>query len=146
MGKAQFPSSFNWQSTSPETGFLPAPGPNQSVAGNSPMSGVIAGTMSSTNTIYTNILGIRQIDNQGLEINWTGTPTGTIQIMVSNSGIAGNFHALTFNPVLAQPAGSAGGMVIALNNIPFQYMYLQYANATGSGNITAYSQCKANNS
>ena len=146
MGKAQFPSTFNWQTTSPEIGFLPGPGPNQDGAGNSPKSGTLAGTMSSTNTIYTNILGIRQTDNQGLEINWTGTPTGTISVMVSNSGIQGNFHALTFSPVLAQPAGSAGGYVIALRDLPFQFIYIKYINASGSGTITAYSQCKANNS
>lgn len=143
MGKAQFPSTFNWQTTSPITGFLPAPGPNQSVAGNSPMSGVISGTMSGTNTIYTNILGIRQMDNQGIELTWTGTPTGTISIMVSNSGI--NFYALTYNPVLAQPSGSAGGYVIANIGIPFQYVFIQYVNTSGSGTITAYNQCKANN-
>lgn len=144
LGKAQFPSTFNWQTTSPVTGFLPGPGPKQSVAGNSPLSGITSGTMSSTNTIYTNILGLRQIDNQGIEITWTGTPTGTISIMVSNSGI--NFYALTFSPLLTQPAGSAGGYVIALTAIPFQYMFIQYINASGSGSITAYSQCKANNS
>lgn len=144
MGKAQFPSTYNWQTTNPATGFLPGPGPNQSVAGNSPLSGTLAGTMSGTNTIYTNILGLRQIDNQGVEITWTGTPTGTIQVMVSNSGI--KFYALTFNPTLTQPAGSADGYVVALIGIPFQYGFIQYTNSTGSGLITAYSQCKANNS
>jgi hypothetical protein len=145
MGKCQFPSTFNWQTTSPETGFLPGPGPNQSVAGNSPLSGTVAGTMSSTNTIYTNILGLAQTDNQGIEINWTGTPTGTITVMASNSGIAGNFYAITFNPVLAQPSGSAGGFLVSLTAFPFRYLYLTYTNASGTGAITAYSQCKSNN-
>lgn len=144
MGKAQFPSQFNWQTTSPVTGFLPAPGPGQSVAGNSPPSGTTTGTMSSTNTIYTNILGLRQVDNQGIELTWTGTPTGTFSVMVSNSGI--NFYSLTFSPPLTQPAGSGGGYVIALQAVPFQYMFIQYVNASGSGTVTAYSQCKANNS
>ncbi len=101
--------------------------------------------LQGTNIIYTNILGLRQSDNQGIEINWTGTPTGTLQVMVSNSGIQGNFHALTYSPALAQPVGSAGGYVIANIGIPFQYMYLKYTNISGSGTITAYSQCKANN-
>lgn len=143
MGKSQFPNTYNWQTTSPVTGFLPGPGPNQSVAGNSPLSGTLSGTMSSTNTIYTNILGLAQIDNHGVEITWTGTPTGTISVMVSNSGK--NFYALTFNPSLAQPSGSAGGYVIALTGIPFKYLFIQYTNASGSGNITAYGQSKANN-
>lgn len=144
MGKAQFPSTFGWQTTSPAVGFLPAPGPNQSVAGNSPSSGVITGTMSGTNTIYTNILGIRQMDNVGIEVTWTGTPTGTLTVMCSNSGV--NFYSLTFNPVLGQPAGSGGGYLISLAGIPFQYLFLQYVNASGSGTITAYLQSKANNS
>lgn len=100
--------------------------------------------MSSTNTIYTNILGLRQSDNIGIELTWTGTPTGTISVMVSNSGI--NFYALTFDPILDQPSGSSGGYVIALTAIPFQYMFVQYVNSSGSGTITAYSQAKANNS
>lgn len=144
MGKAQFPSVFNWQTTNPSIGFLPGPGPRQDVAGNSPKSGVLAGVMTGTSTIYTNILGLRQTDSQGLEITYTGTPTGTIQVMVSNSGV--NFYALTFNPTLTQPSGSAGGYVIALQQIPFQFMFVQYTNASGSGTITCYSQCKAFNS
>lgn len=145
MGKAQFPSQFNWQTTSPVTTFVPNPGPGADVAGNSrPLSGVTSGTMSSTNTIYSNILGIRQMDTQGIEVTWSGTPTGTLQVMVSNSGI--NFYPLTFNPTLTQPAGSAGGYVIALQLIPFQYMFLEYTNSSGSGLLTAYSQCKALNS
>lgn len=143
MGKSQFPSSFNWQSTSPVIGFLPAPGPKQDVAGNSPKSGVLAGVMTGTNVIYTNILGIRQSDNIGLELTWTGTPTGTIEVMVSNSGI--NFYSLTFDPVLAQPSGSGGGYVVALMEIPFQYMFVRYTNTSGVGTITIYAQSKANN-
>lgn len=144
MGKSQFPSQFNWQTVSPVTGFLPGPGPGQDVAGNSkPLSGVKSGTMSGTNTIYTNIIGIRQMDNQGVELTWTGTPTGTIQVMVSNSGI--NFYALTFSPQLAQPTGAPGGYVISMTALPFQFMFVQYTNTSGSGAITAYSQCKANN-
>ena len=144
MGKAQFPATLNWQTVSPVVGFLPGPGPGQDFAGNSkPLSGIISGVMVGTSTIYTNILGIRQTDNQGLEITWSGSPTGTISVMVSNSGI--NFYALTFNPVLAQPSGSARGYVISMTALPFQFMMLQYVNASGTGNISAYSQCKANN-
>lgn len=84
------------------------------------------------------------MDNQGIEITWTGTPTGVLEVMASNSGI--NFYALTFNPALGQPAGAGGGYVISLTAIPFQYLFLRYTNVSGSGTITAYSQCKANNS
>lgn len=80
------------------------------------------------------------MDNQGLEVTWTGTPTGTFQVMVSNSGI--NFYALTFNPGLAQPSGSASGYAVNLNQLPFKYVMLQYTNASGSGSLTVYGQQK----
>lgn len=80
------------------------------------------------------------MDNLGLEVTWTGTPTGTIQIMGSNSGI--NFYALTFNPALTQPAGSGGGYLIDLNQFPFKFLMVQYTNSSGSGVITTYYQGK----
>lgn len=143
MGKSQFPSQFNWQTTSPVINFLPAPGPNQDVAGNSPKSGVLAGSFTGVQTIYTNILGLQQVDNEGIEMTWTGTPTGTLSVMCSNSGV--NFYALTFIPPLDQPAGSAIGYLIQLAPVAFRYVFLQYSNTGGTGTITAHSQCKANN-
>lgn len=134
-GKNQYPVTFNWQASNPATGFLPTH--NQS--GSTP-SGVVNGAMASTNTIYSQIIDISKMDNQGLEVTWTGTPTGTISIMVSNSGI--NFYALTFNPVLSQPSGSASGYVINLNQLPFKYMSIQYVNASGTGTLTVYAQNK----
>lgn len=134
-GKNQYPNTYNWQSTSPVTGFLPTHSP-----GGSTPSGTVAGTMSSTNTIYSNIIDLAKMDNIGLEITWTGTPTGTFQVMGSNSGI--NFYALTFNPALGQPAGSAGGYLIDLTGYPFKYIMLEYMNASGSGTLTAYGQSK----
>lgn len=134
-GKNQFVNTYNWQASSPVTSFLPNPYPTGSVP-----SGIVAGTMSSTNTIYSNIIDLSKMDNVGLEITWTGTPTGTFQVMGSNSGI--NFYALTFNPVLGQPAGSGGGYLIDLTGYPFRYIMLQYTNASGSGTLTAYGQSK----
>lgn len=120
------------------TGFLPlnALGLTQ---GSLP-SGNPSGAMASTNTIYSQIIDISRIDNMGLEITWSGTPNGTLSVMVSNSGI--NFYALTFNPVLAQPAGSAGGYAINLNQLPFKYVMLQYTNSSSTGTLTAYAQIK----
>lgn len=135
--KNQFPSIANWQSTSPTIGFLPQQ-VNQSSS--LPLSGNIHGVMSGTNTIYSQILEISRVDNQGLEVTWTGTPTGLFQVMVSNSGI--NFYALTFNPALSQPAGSPGGYAVDLNQLPFKYIMLQYTNTSGSGTISVYIQTK----
>lgn len=136
-GKNQFPVVFNWQATSPVTGFMPLFPPG---TGGSTPSGTIAGAMASTNTIYSQILEQSRMDNIGLEVNWTGTPTGTFSVMVSNSGI--NFYALTFNPTLTQPTGSASGIAVNLNQLPFKYVMLKYVNASGTGTLTVYGQSK----
>lgn len=136
-GKNQFPCELNWQSTSPVTGFLPL---NNNTAGKGSVpSGVAGGTMASTNTIYSNILDVSRMDNIGLELNWTGTPTGTISVLVSNSGV--NFYALS-SPTISQPSGSASGTTVQLNQLPFKYMMLSYTNASGSGTLTAFIQLK----
>lgn len=134
-GKNQFPNIFNWQSTNPSVGFLPTHSPGGSVP-----SGVVNGAMASTNTIYSQIIDISKMDNMGLEVTYTGTPTGVFSVQVSNSGI--NFYALTFDPVLTQPSGAPGGYAIDLNQLPFKYMFLSYANASGTGVLTVYGQSK----
>jgi hypothetical protein len=137
-GKNQYPVIFNWQDADPSIGFLPLNANTQGY-GSIP-SGVATGVMGSTNTIYSNILDISKMDNQGLEVTWTGDPTGVFSVMVSNSGIT--FYALTFNPVTAQPAGAAGGMALDMNQLPFKYMMLKYVNASGTGVLSVYGQQK----
>ncbi len=136
-GKNQVPFQLNWQSANPATGFLPV---NPNFGGGSAPSGVLTGTMATTATIYSNIIEISRMDNVGLEVAWTGTPTGVISILASNSGI--NFPALTFDPVLAQPAGSASSYLINLNQIPFKYICVKYVNASGTGVLSVYGQEK----
>lgn len=137
-GKNQYYNVFNWQSTDPRTAFLPVN--NNTVNKGSEPSGVTGGTMSGTNTIYSQILDVSRMDNIGLEVAWTGTPAGTFSILVSNSGI--NFNALTFDPPLAQPSGADGGEAIDINQLPFKYMLLRYTNTTGAGTLTVYGQNK----
>jgi hypothetical protein len=136
-GKNQFPFVLNWQTTNPAIGYNPTPGGADQA---SALSGVTSGTMSSTNTIYSQIIPISKMDNVGVQLDWTGTPTGTITVQVSNNGNI--FHALTFNPALAQPSGSAAGLCINLNQLSFRYIIIQYVNASGSGTLTGSGQAK----
>jgi hypothetical protein len=130
-GKKYFPIQLSFQSANPATGFLPQAKPYGSIP-----SGVYAGVMTGTNTIYSQIIDKQEYDNIGLELSWTGTPTGTIQIMASNSGI--NFYGLSFSPLISQPAGSAGGYLISLNQHPWRYFMVQYTNTSGSGSFYTY--------
>lgn len=133
-GKNQHPVVFNWQATNPATTFLP----NSTQTGSAP-SGVISGVMTGTNTIYSQIIDLSRMDNSGHELTWTGTPTGIIQVFCSNSGA--NFYALTIAG-LVSPVGSAGGYLLSLNQVPFKYLYFQYANTSGTGALTIYGQQK----
>jgi len=135
-GKNQYPIVYNWQSNDPRIGFLPQPS-NQS--GTIP-SGNPNGVMTGLNTIYSQIVETSRMDNVGLEVMWNGTAVGVFSILASCSGI--NWNALTFNPVLAQPAGVMGGMGIDLNQYPFKFLLLQYVNASGVGVLNAYGQYK----
>lgn len=78
------------------------------------------------------------MDNVNLEVTWTGTPTGTFEVLTSNSGI--NFYPLTYNPALAQPVGSAGGYTINNTQLSAKYILLRYTNSSGSGTLTVYGQ------
>lgn len=130
------PIVFYWQSSNPATGFLPLRG---NVAGSLP-SGTLIGSMASTNVIYSQIIPVNKMQLIGLEVTWTGTPTGVFEVDVSCSGI--NFYALTFSPILAQPAGSASGYYINLRTAGFRYLLLKYTNASGSGGLTVYGEQK----
>ncbi len=120
--KAQNTLPLNWQSATPIP-FVP----------NTPPSGVTGGAMAATNTIYTQIVDITLKDNLGLEITWTGTAVGTISVLCSSSGTA--FYPLSFSPSITQPAGSAGGYLIDLNQVPWKYILIKYINTSGSGTL-----------
>lgn len=94
------------------------------------------GVMTGTTTITSATTNVQNLDNVGLEISWTGTPTGTISVLGSNSNV--NFYPLTFSPALTQPAGSAGGYLIDLNQFPFFYIQIQYVNVSGTGVLNTY--------
>lgn len=97
-------------------------------------AGDMTGDLTSTQ------LAVQYFNNVGLEITWTGTPTGTIAVNGSNSGTT--FYALTFSPVLTQPAGSAGGYLIDLNQFPFAYFNVTYTHSSGTGTLTVTSMVK----
>lgn len=96
--------------------------------------------MASTNTIYSNIIEASRMDNHGLEVAWSGTPTGTLTILVSSSGT--NWPSLTFSPSLAQPSGGAGYYGLSLNQLPFKYIMFVYTNVSGSGSLSIVDQLK----
>lgn len=96
-----------------------------------------AAAMTGTSTLTSAVTNIQNLDNIGLQIQWTGTPTGTITLNCSLDG--NSFYALTLNPAIAQPAGqSGGGYLVSLNQLPFPLFSMQYVNSSGTGALSAW--------
>lgn len=83
-------------------------------------------------------------DNIGIQIVWTGTPTGTFGIQVSNTatlGTTGTISGGTWSTYTVTsppaPAGSASNGIITLNQLPFAFVRLTYTAGYGTGTATA---------
>lgn len=94
-----------------------------------------ASVMTSTTTIVGTPSNVGNVDNIGLTIAWTGTPTGTLTVQGSNDKVL--YFDLTFDPNITQPGGSANaGYGVNLNQFPWQWLRVKYVNASGTGALT----------
>lgn len=96
---------------------------------------ISSGDMSAA-SVSSSAIDVSLQDSIGLELTWTGSPTGTITVNASNNG--SNFYALTFTPSLTQPSGSASGIAVALTNYPFTYVKVTYTKSSGTGTLDCY--------
>lgn len=97
---------------------------------------IASGAMTGTATITSSTYPVVNLDNMGLQVIWTGTPTGTLTVNCSVDGVT--FTALTFSPALTQPTGSAGNILIDLNQLPFPFLNVAYVNASGTGVLNVW--------
>jgi len=90
--------------------------------------------VSGTNT-YTSISShIGQMHNLAFQVIFTGTMSGTLQILFSNDNV--NFTPWTFSPALTQPTGSALSYLVNMSLMAFPYVQVKYTNASGSGTMS----------
>lgn len=102
----------------------------------------MASTITGPATVLKNLTGA------SYDITWTGTPTGTFQVQVSNTykldamgniQNAGNWSTLppsSFVGTYPVPAGSAGNGFLDIVGTEAYAVRLVYTAATGSGNLT----------
>lgn len=85
-------------------------------------------------------------DNVGIQVVWTGTPTGTFGVSVSNTATLNPNGAVSggiWTPlVLSTPnnpvtSGSSGNGYIDLNQLTAAFVQLTYTATSGAGNCTA---------
>jgi hypothetical protein len=98
-------------------------------------NGNMAGNLTSTN------VDISCQDNIGLQLVWTGTPVGIINVNVSLDQI--NWIPLTFTPSINQPAGSAGTLYLDLNQLSAMWLQVTYTSTSGSGTLDVQQASKA---
>jgi hypothetical protein len=83
------------------------------------------------------------MDNIGIQMIWTGTPTGTFDVQVSNTattGTTGKISGGTFTPLGltgGTASGSAGNGFFNLEGLAGAYLKLNYTASGGTGTLTA---------
>lgn len=110
---------------------------------------VAAGDMSASITsLATNI---QQVDNVGIQLNFTGSPTGTFSVQVSadhtedvnkNVIVAGHWESLTLSPT-PTASGTSGDIYIDLNQLSAPWVRIVYTRSSGTGSLDAYVTGKA---
>lgn len=96
--------------------------------------------VSSTNVYYSKMFGASGSAGYDLQVAWTGTPTGTIVLQVSDKenpveSTDTDWVAST-EITVTSPAGSASGFRVAFMASPGKKR-LKYTNASGTGVLTA---------
>ena len=113
-----------------------------------PYNLVVNGNMAST--ITSAAFQCQEQDNVGIQLNWTGTPTGAFTFQVSmdyfqdyNGNItnAGNWITLTLNPAITA-SGSANIAYVDFNQLSAPYIRFVYTPSAGSGTLNAFVTAK----
>lgn len=104
-------------------------------------------TMTGTSVNTSLITEIRGFDNISYEADFSGTPTGTFSVQVSNSydPITNPNATFVILPITPTPvaSGSSGVLGIDINQSGFQWIKLVYTNTSGLGTLNAYVSGKA---
>ena len=87
------------------------------------------------------VVEIKNQDNIGVQLHWTGTPTGSFSVQISsdheqdingNVQVPGNWVSLPLNPAISA-SGSGDDAYVDLNQLSAQYMRVTYTAVSGSG-------------
>lgn len=100
----------------------------------------------SQSTITSAVTNIQYLDNIGVQLNFTGTPTGNFSVQVSadyaqdssgNVTNAGNWIALSLSPSPAA-TGSGSNIYIDITEISAPWIRVVYTKTSGTGTLNGY--------
>lgn len=98
--------------------------------------------VSSTTTYYSGKISGKHADGYGLHVQYTGTPTGTLTLWMSDKPLPSEtddadwVQDTGFSPT--NPAGAAGKFRDDTSNAKAGWKRLKYVNASGSGTLFAW--------
>jgi hypothetical protein len=110
-----------------------------------PFKVITAGDMSQA-SLTSLVTDISTLDNIAIEMVFSGSPTGTFAVQGSldyaqdymgNVTNAGNWTPLTLSPTPVS-SGSAGTILINLNQLAFPYIRTVYTKTSGTGSLTVF--------
>lgn len=112
--------------------------------------------MIGTSTVSSLISSIQFLDEIGLQWNWTGSPVGNFQVLVSadfdpNENIAGNWIPILFTYYTGSalvtstqiPTTMGSPYYIDLPLLSAPYIQVTYTNTSGSGTLNGFLTAKA---
>lgn len=114
----------------------------------------IINAVSMATTITGPATIIQRLPGISYDVSWTGTPTGTFSVQVSNTVVlgpngaisqAGNWNTLpsgAFVGTLPAPSGSSGNGFIDVIGTEAYAVRLVYTAASGAGNLTVVAAAK----
>ena len=109
---------------------------------------LVNGNMASNITSPVQTLNAQ--DNVGIQLNWTGTPTGTFSFQISadykqdqegNVINPGNWISLPVSPSISA-SGSASQAYVDLNQMSSEWVRVVYTAASGTGTLNIYTSGK----
>jgi hypothetical protein len=114
-------------------------------------------SMTGSATLTSNVTNVMYRDSVAIQLQWSGTPNGTFYVQGSldyNPGTPqseGGVNAGTWttvpvvdvnnNPPVA--SGSAGSILINMNQVAFPWLRVQYTNSSSTGTLTGYVGAKS---
>jgi hypothetical protein len=93
------------------------------------MSAVSLGASTTSNPV-----DVTHLSNVAIHLIYTGTPTGTIDVEVSNDST--NWIVLG-SPNTVALSGAAGGTLLQLTNIGYYHLRIKYTRTSSTGTLTA---------
>jgi hypothetical protein len=95
-------------------------------------------------------IAIKNQDNIGIQLNWTGSPSGTFDVQISNDHVqdpsgnitnAGNFISIPLSPAITA-TGTPNTAFIDVNQSGAIFIRVNYNRISGTGVLDAYISAK----